>query len=543
MNKPIDPKLYGGKGTQSALAISLKPIKPGQKRQIIRVPEKELPLAKELGPQEVLCMVYMCQICDTDVELGTNAGHGAPTIGFSDEDGDALVLNGHEAGAVVIATGEEVDRVEIGDWASLKVREGMKSTECIMCQAGMSHRCLNWQYEPADMEEHGIFRAPGWFCQYSVLDQRQVIKIPDGLKPEYASMGEPLSIGANAFMTAIDRWWGDPGFLEETDEGPPAIAVIGAGGIASIDAPIFSEWPENILEAMATGEIPDNYLDRPYPETRRKMAGLPPKKPAKAEVFYYARTPYKPGLLKADAVKPLGIKYESFEDMGLPYIEVVEPPEKEGDEPWVRKVYNLTSLMEHPTRKRFDLVIEMCTSPHQIARMMLPPSDPGEVEAFLSREVEEGKDPRCEGRYHLAPGTDAEAAMGLIAPKGGHGGLMGPGTKLVITSITGGDELYPNFPVAKFCWAATLNNSDIAGVVNYDEFHTRVGLLSLAMITRKEGLEEWPRTVQERVVEDADEMLGEGMYDLKKSCSGRVAVVMNSRESIEETLKVAKGNA
>ena len=39
MNKPIDPKLYGGKDTQSALAISLKPIKPGQKRQIIRVPE------------------------------------------------------------------------------------------------------------------------------------------------------------------------------------------------------------------------------------------------------------------------------------------------------------------------------------------------------------------------------------------------------------------------------------------------------------------------------------------------------------------------
>jgi D-arabinose 1-dehydrogenase-like Zn-dependent alcohol dehydrogenase len=181
MNKPIDPKLYGGKDTQSALAISLKPIKPGQKRQIIRVPESELPLAKELGPQEVLCMIYMTQICDTDIELGTNAGHGAPTIGFTDEDGDGLVLNGHEAGAVVIAVGEEVDRVKIGDWASLKVREGMKSSECIMCQADMSHRCLNWQYDPADMEEHGIFRAPGWFCQYSVLDQRQVIKIPDGL--------------------------------------------------------------------------------------------------------------------------------------------------------------------------------------------------------------------------------------------------------------------------------------------------------------------------------------------------------------------------
>ena len=63
------------------------------------------------------------------------------------------------------------------------------------------------------------------------------------------------------------------------------------------------------------------------------------------------------------------------------------------------------------------------------------------------------------------------------------------------------------------------------------------------MVTRKEGLEEWPRTVQERIVEDSDEMLGEGMYNLKKSCSGRVAVVMNSRESIEETLKVAKGEA
>ena len=536
----IPKELYGGKTHQTAIAITHKKIKHGEKRPLVKVPEELLPLATELGPDEVLCMVYMCQICDTDIELGTNPGHGAATTGYTDADGTNLILNGHEAGAVVLAVGSDVDRVAIGDWASLKVREGMKAQKCIMCQADMSHRCHHWQYEPADMEEHGIFRAPGWFCQYTVLPQKQVIKIPGGLAPEYASMGEPLSIGASAFMTAIDRWWSDPGFLEETNDGPPAIAVIGAGGIASIDGPIFSEWPENILEAMATGELPANYLDRPYPETRRQMAGLPPKKPAKAEVFYYARTPYKPGLRKADAIKPLGIRYESFEDMGLPYVEVVVPPDEEGGEPWVNKVYNLSPLMEQPTRKRFDLIIEMCTSPMQIGRMMLPPSDPGEVDAFLKRDLEEGEDPRCEGRYYLPAGTTEEVAMSMIPPGGGIGGLMAPGTKLVITSITGGEEVYPNFPVAKFCWASTLNNADIAGVVNYDEFHTRVGLLSMAMICKKEGLEDWPTLVQERIVENSDELLGEGMYNLKKSCSGRVAVKMNSMEDIQKALAAAK---
>ena len=162
--KTIDPALYGGKKTQTTLAISLKPIEPGQRRQIVKVPEDMVPLAGELGPTEVLCMIYMCQICDTDVELGTNAGHGAPTTGFSDADGDGLILNGHEAGAVVIAVGDEVDanRLKIGDWASLKVREGMKSSGCIMCQADMSHRCLHWQYSPADMEYRRD--GPGRYC-------------------------------------------------------------------------------------------------------------------------------------------------------------------------------------------------------------------------------------------------------------------------------------------------------------------------------------------------------------------------------------------
>ena len=538
----IDPNLYDGKTHQSALAITLKKIKQGEKRPLIKVPEELLPLPKKLKAGEVLVMIYSTQICDTDVELGTNPHHGAATDGYF-KGRHPLILNGHESGGVILAAGKKVNRVQIGDWVSLKVREGMKSVGCVMCQADMSHRCMHWQYAPADMEEHGIFRAPGWFCQYTVLDEKQVIPIPGDLKPEYACMGEPLSIGANAFMTAIDRWWADPGFLEETNEGPPSIAVIGAGGIASIDAPIFSQWPENIIEAMKTGELPDNYLDRPYAETRRKMAGMKKKKPAKAEVFYYARTPYKKGMLKADAVKPLGVQYHSFEDMGLPYIEVVHPPKKKSEKEWVQKVYNLTPLMQHPTRKRFDLVIEMCTSPLQISRMMQPPSAPGECEEFMKRKLSKAqeKNRRSEGRYVMAPRNAKEARDFMKTPLAGTGGLMAAGTKLVITSITGGDEVYPAFQSAKFAWAASLNNADIAGAVNYDEFHTRVGLLSMAQVCRKKGLKNWPKKVQEKIVRDPDELLGEGMYNLKKSVTGRVAVEMNSMKDINKALRKAKG--
>jgi hypothetical protein len=538
----LNPQLFDGRTHQSALAITLKSIRQGEKRPLIKVPEEQLPLPRSLDAHDVLVMIYSTQICDTDIELGTNPHHGAATEGFF-KGKHPLILNGHESGGVILATGKKVSRCSIGDWVSLKVREGMKSVECMMCRADMSHRCMHWQYHPADMVEHGIFRAPGWFCQYTVLHEKQVIPIPQDLKPEYACMGEPLSIGANAFMTALDRWWSDPGFLEETAEGPPAIAVIGAGGIASIDAPIFTMWPDNILEAMATGELPDNYLDRPYAETRRKMAGLKPKKAAKAEVLYYARTPYKKGMLKADAVKPLGVRYYSFEDMGLPYIEVVHPAKKKSEKDWVQKVYNLTPLMKHPTRKRFDLVIEMCTSPLQISRMMQPPSAPGETEDFLKRSLSKAREPhrRCEGRYVMAPRNQKEIRAFLQRPEAGTGGLMAPGTKLVITSITGGDEVYPAFQSAKFAWAAALNNADIAGVVNYDEFHTRLGLLSMAQVCRKKGLKNWPRKVQEKVVSNPDELLGEGMYNLKKSVTGRVSVEMNSMRDINKALRIAKG--
>ena len=174
--------------------------------------------------------------------------------------------------------------------------------------------------------------------------------------------------------------------------------------------------------------------------------------------------------------------------------------------------------------------------------MMLPPSAPGECEDFLKRKLSKGRENhrRCEGRYVLAPRNDKEMRDFLKTPAGGTGGLMAAGTKLVVTSITGGDEVYPAFPSANFAWAAALNNTDIAGVVNYDEFHTRVGLLSMAQVCRKRGLKNWPSKVQEKVINDPDELLGEGMYDLKKSVTGRVAVEMNSMKDINKALRRAK---
>ena len=140
----------------------------------------------------------------------------------------------------------------------------------------------------------------------------------------------------------------------------------------------------------------------------------------------------------------------------------------------------------------------------------------------------------------MPPGTKKEMADFMKAPLGGTGGLMAPGTKMTITSITGGEEVYPNFPAAKFCWSTALNNADVAGVVNYDEFHARVGMLSMALACSKKGQKNWPTRVQERVVTDIEEMLGEGMYNIKKSVSGRAAVVMNPMDKIQKALKVAK---
>ena len=49
-----------------------------------------------------------------------------------------------------------------------------------------------------------------------------------------------------------------------------------------------------------------------------------------------------------------------------------------------------------------------------------------------------------------------------------------------------------------------------------------------------------PKQVQEKIVKNVDELLGEGMYDLKAQASGRVAVVMNTMNKINKTLKIAQ---
>ena len=187
----------------------------------------------EPGPGEVLIQVKRCGICRSDVTLTSGIGWQFP---FD-------VPLGHEYAGEVVALGRGVSSLVAGDRiVSIPV------STCGQCEPCRSNRPL--------FCEAGYRAMMGGFGEYTLVDERYAIKLPEGVSFADGALCEPLASALNGVQMA--------GITPQSRVLVIGVGAIGAGsvywarrlGAAQVIASARSAWRAELAMKMgATGFI------------------------------------------------------------------------------------------------------------------------------------------------------------------------------------------------------------------------------------------------------------------------------------------------
>lgn len=164
----------------------------------------------EIDANSALVKVRACTICGSDIRI---LHHGNPRV-------TTPQILGHESAGEVVAVGEGVTRVKVGD--RVAIGGDVPCGECAYCQDHMGTNCaINYAMG---------YQFPGSFAEYVVLNKRTldhgpVHVIPEGVGYAEAALAEPLACVFNA--------------LERTPvEMGDTVVIIGAGPIGCMMIPV-----------------------------------------------------------------------------------------------------------------------------------------------------------------------------------------------------------------------------------------------------------------------------------------------------------------
>jgi len=141
----------------------------------IRLQERGIPLP---SPRQVLVKIAAVGVCGSDVHYYE---HGR----IADFIVKQPLILGHEAAGVVVAAGDQVKSIAIGQRVALE--PGVPCGVCRECRHGRYNLCPDVQF----------FATPpvdGAFAEYVVVDEAFAHPVPTTLSDEAAALVEPLSV-------------------------------------------------------------------------------------------------------------------------------------------------------------------------------------------------------------------------------------------------------------------------------------------------------------------------------------------------------------
>jgi L-iditol 2-dehydrogenase len=183
------------------------------------------------GPGEVLVRVGFCGVCGSDIPRTFVKGtYQFPTI------------CGHEFAGTVESCGAEVTDYRPGD--RVVVFPLLWCGRCTACERGSYVQCADYDYYGS--------RRDGGFAEYVAVPPRNLLRVPEGVSMEAASMTEPAAVALHALKRA------GGGFLGAT------VAIFGAGPIGLMTAQwarmmgaaqilVFDLIPEKLAMARQLG--------------------------------------------------------------------------------------------------------------------------------------------------------------------------------------------------------------------------------------------------------------------------------------------------
>ena len=175
-----------------------------------------------IGKGELLVKIATCGICGTDLKKIHTGSHSAPRI------------FGHEMAGTIVAVGEGVTSYRVGE--RVMVFHHVPCGECYYCRKGTPAQCP--LYKKVGVTA-GFEPSGGGFAEYIrvmdfVVNNRGVVRIPDGIPFEQAAFIEPL----NTVMKGVKLLNLAP---DDT------VLVIGQGPIGLMHAALASRLAAKVL--------------------------------------------------------------------------------------------------------------------------------------------------------------------------------------------------------------------------------------------------------------------------------------------------------
>jgi threonine dehydrogenase-like Zn-dependent dehydrogenase len=138
------------------------------------------------GRAEVLVRIDAIAVCATDLEV---ISHGPPALIEGGPPFNKKFIPGHEYMGTVVALGPNVDEFEEGERVAVEVHAGCG--HCKRCREGMYTSCHNYGRNHGDQDKgHRAngFTTDGGFCEYAVNNINTLIRVPDGISDEEATL-------------------------------------------------------------------------------------------------------------------------------------------------------------------------------------------------------------------------------------------------------------------------------------------------------------------------------------------------------------------
>lgn len=177
-------------------------------REDVRIEDVPRP---DPGPGEVLLRIDAVGICGTDAHEFDSGPHMFPLRDPHPRSGHGgPMILGHEFTGRVVAVGSSVDAFVEGD--RVVSGAGISCGECHWCERGRTNLCA--RYYTAGLERHG---GAAQFCS---VPASTCVPVDDGLSPDAAALGQPMSIAVHAMRRG------------RLQAGEVAV-IIGAGGIGA----------------------------------------------------------------------------------------------------------------------------------------------------------------------------------------------------------------------------------------------------------------------------------------------------------------------
>lgn len=147
---------------------------------------EDWPTPKDPGPGEVLLDIAAASLCGTDREL-YEWTPSAQAFRIK-----TPVVMGHEGSGTVIAVGEGVTKLAIGDRVALESHIACHS--CFECSTGNAHTCPQTQILGMHID--------GMFAERAVVPADICVRIPDGISLEAGALLEAAGVGMHAVQRA-----------------------------------------------------------------------------------------------------------------------------------------------------------------------------------------------------------------------------------------------------------------------------------------------------------------------------------------------------